>query len=169
VTTARTVATPIGPLLLVGDGEVLRGIYFPEHRPVPRLPPHLRTVDDGFDVVVAQLEEWFSGARTRFDIALALDGTELQQQVWRALLDIPYGETRTYGELATQLGRPNAARAIGHAVARNPVSVVVPCHRVVGRDGTLTGYAGGVDRKRALLVIEQRNCRERAVAPGGDR
>ena len=106
--------------------------------------------------VVDQLHEWFAGDRTTFDLTIELDGTDFQRAVWDALQAIPYGETVTYGELAAAAGRPGAARAIGHAVARNPVSIVVPCHRVVGSSGTLTGYAGGIDRKRALLELEQR-------------
>ncbi len=104
--------------------------------------------------VERQLEEYFAGKRDRFELELAPEGTDFQKQVWLHLLDIPAGETRTYSEIARHLGRPGAARAVGRANASNPIPIVVPCHRVVGADGTLTGYAGGLPIKRGLLEIE---------------
>jgi methylated-DNA-[protein]-cysteine S-methyltransferase len=157
MTITRTVPTPVGDLLFVGedDRRTLRGVYFPGHTPAPRLG-ECTTDDTAFADAVQQLGEWFAGTRTTFDVDVELDGTDFQRAVWDALRAIPYGETVTYGELATAAGRPGAARAIGHAVARNPVSIIVPCHRVVGSSGTLTGYAGGVERKRTLLDLEAR-------------
>ena len=101
-----------------------------------------------------QLEEYFAGRRTRFDLPLDLQGTPFQRRVWSALLAIPYGETLTYGELARRIGRPAAARAVGHANGSNPISVIVPCHRLIGANGTLVDYGGGIERKRFLLSLE---------------
>lgn len=145
----------MGPLTLVAvDGE-LAGLYMTEqrHRPAeaafgPREPGAL-------PAVVEQLGEYFAGERTAFDLPLKLDGTPFQRAVWAALREIPYGETTTYGELARRLGRPAASRAVGMANGRNPVGVIVPCHRVVGAAGDLTGYGGGLDRKRRLLDLER--------------
>lgn len=103
----------------------------------------------------AQLAEYFRGKRTRFDLPLRPDGTAFQQSVWRALLKVPFGTTSTYGALAAAIGRPGAARAVGAAVGANPLAIVVPCHRIVGADGTLTGYAGGLARKAKLLALER--------------
>ena len=118
--------------------------------------------DDGLPAAREQLAAYFAGELTVFDLPLDLRGTDFQRRVWAALREIPYGRTRTYGELATALGAPSASRAVGLANGRNPISIVVPCHRVVGASGSLTGYAGGVDRKRALLDLEA--CRP-AVGP----
>jgi methylated-DNA-[protein]-cysteine S-methyltransferase len=104
----------------------------------------------------AQLAEYFDGRRTRFDLPLAPRGTDFQQAVWRALLAVPFGNTSTYGEIAAAIRRPSAVRAVGAAVGANPIGIVVPCHRIIGRDGTLTGYAGGLHRKAKLLALESR-------------
>jgi methylated-DNA-[protein]-cysteine S-methyltransferase len=106
------------------------------------------------DRAIAQIEEHIAGARKAFDLPLQPIGTAFERTVWQALLLIPYGETRTYGQIAAQIGRPKASRAVGRAVGRNPLSIVIPCHRVIGQNGALTGYAGGIDMKRALLRIE---------------
>jgi len=151
----RTVPSPLGSLLLVADGDALAGLYYPDHRPAPRLGP-TRADPGALPAAVEQLEQWFAGERTAFDLPLALRGTAFQRTVWHALAAIPPGTTVGYGELAQRVGRPGAARAVGHAVARNPVSIVLPCHRVVGARGALTGYAGGVERKRSLLDHERR-------------
>jgi methylated-DNA-[protein]-cysteine S-methyltransferase len=112
--------------------------------------------DTGFDEAVRQLDEYFRGTRTAFDLPVAPQGTEFQRTVWAALRGIPYGETVTYGQLAATIDRPTASRAVGLANGRNPISIVIPCHRVVGSGGALTGYGGGVERKRLLLEHERR-------------
>lgn len=155
MTTFSTFESPVGPLLLVGDDDGLRGLYLPEHSRGPRVGPGGRRDDDALACVREQLAEYFAGQRVAFDLALASSGTPFQLEVWEALRAIPYGATRSYGELAAALGRPGAARAVGAANGRNPISVVVPCHRVVGSGGALTGYAGGVEAKRALLALER--------------
>lgn len=156
--THTTTSSPLGELVLVTEDEALVGLYLPGHLrgPAPdRLGP---PVDAASSAVLAdttrQLREYFAGDRTRFALPLRPVGTPLQQRVWALLTEIPYGRTTTYGELARQLGGPGLARAVGAANARNPISIVVPCHRVVGGDGRLTGYAGGLDRKRWLLALE---------------
>jgi methylated-DNA-[protein]-cysteine S-methyltransferase len=148
--------SPIGPLLMMSDGRSLTGLHTDadRHRP-PTRPDWIR--DDNaapFAEVVAQLDAYFAGQRTDFDLPLAPQGTGFQMTVWRALLGIPFGETISYAELARRVGNPKASRAVGHANARNPISIIVPCHRVIGADKSLTGYAGGLDRKRALLAHE---------------
>ncbi len=150
----RTVPSPVGPLLLVGDGRRLAGLFMTNqrHHPVIESPTEDR---EAYPDAVAQLGEWFAGARRDFDLVLAPQGSAFQQQVWNVLRLIPFGETMTYGEVAAKVGRPGSARAIGAAVGRNPIGIVVPCHRVVGAAGALTGYAGGLDRKKWLLDHEK--------------
>jgi methylated-DNA-[protein]-cysteine S-methyltransferase len=147
--------SPVGPLTLVGADGALAGLYLQQqrHRPDPEL--FGERDDDAFKDIVEQLREYFAGQRHQFDVPLALDGTPFQREVWAALLDIPYGTTVSYGELAARIGRPAAARAVGLANGRNPVSIIVPCHRVIGSDGALTGYGGGLDRKEHLLAFER--------------
>ncbi|MFC4858774.1 methylated-DNA--[protein]-cysteine S-methyltransferase [Actinophytocola glycyrrhizae] len=147
--------TPVGPLTLVASDGVLCGLYMDEqrHRPAaevfgPRDDRHSRDA-------IEQLTAYFDGDLKDFDVPLALHGTEFQRRVWTELATIPYGETTTYGELAERLGHPTAARAVGLANGKNPVSIIVPCHRVVGSTGNLTGYGGGLPRKRYLLAFEQ--------------
>lgn len=149
--TVSTLASPLGTLTLVADDGLLAGLYLPEHRHAPSLdlpegPPPAGVVD--------QLEEWFAGTRRSFDVPLRVSGTPFQREVWDALATIPYGETWSYAKLAAAIGRPRAVRAVGLANGRNPVSVVVPCHRVVGADGSLTGYGGGLAAKEWLLAHE---------------
>lgn len=152
--------SPIGPLTLVAKDGTLAGLYM--H--VPGREPGAATLGDlvpaGEDPVLAeaagQLRAYFDGELTRFDLPLTLEGSAFQQAVWGGLQAIPYGETISYGELARRLGQPSASRAVGLANGRNPVSIVVPCHRVIGADGSLTGYGGGMDRKRFLLAHELR-------------
>jgi methylated-DNA-[protein]-cysteine S-methyltransferase len=149
-----TVDSPIGELLLLGDGQGLTGLYMQEGgRPKP-IHPSWQEADEPFDEARAQLAEYFAGERREFDLALAPPGIEFQQRVWAELRKIPYGETITYGEQARRLGIPLAARAIGAANGQNPLAIVVPCHRVIGANGKLTGYAGGLERKRLLLELE---------------
>lgn len=151
-----TLDTPLGPLTLVSDGAALTAATFdPAH-----LGPEAEATDGGADGVLdaarAQLAAYFAGDAVAFDVPLALGGTSFQKRVWAALCTIPHGETLSYGALAARLGMPGAAQAVGAANGQNPVAVVVPCHRVVGADGALVGYAGGLDRKRALLALESR-------------
>jgi methylated-DNA-[protein]-cysteine S-methyltransferase len=148
--------TPLGTLTLVGDGRALTGLYMTEHRHRPPLPGGAVRDDGALAAAAAQITEYLAGERRAFDLELAPAGTPFQHEVWDALRAIPYGETVTYGELARRVGRPGASRAVGLANGRNPISIVVPCHRVVGADGTLTGYGGGLERKRALLALESR-------------
>ncbi len=149
-----TMDSPVGALLFVSEGEGISGIYMEEHRRGPRGAHDWRPNPEIFTAAKQQLAEYFRGERTEFDIELAPRGTEFQQRVWAALRTVPFGETVTYAELAQMAGVPGSARAAGGANARNPVSIVVPCHRVVGSNGTLTGYAGGIERKRDLLAHE---------------
>jgi len=117
-------------------------------------PAHWVRDDEAQSPALAQLRDYFAGERRAFDLTLDLDGTDFQRRVWAALADIPYGETATYAQLARRIGRPGSARAVGAAVGSNPVSIVLPCHRVIGSDGTLTGYAGGLPVKKKLLALE---------------
>ncbi|CAL9643354.1 Methylated-DNA--protein-cysteine methyltransferase [Actinosynnema sp. ALI-1.44] len=152
--THTTVDSPVGPLTLVATDGVLSGLYMTDQRYRPD-DESFGPVDAApFADVVVQLEEYFAGTRTTFELELDLLGTPFQRTVWRALCSIPYGETVSYGELAAAVGRPTAARAVGMANGRNPVGIIVPCHRVVGSTGDLTGYGGGIDRKRQLLAFE---------------
>lgn len=165
--TWRTVDSPIGPLTLAGTDGVLTGLRMEDQAHPP--PVGDRVIDDrAFADVVRQLEEYFAGRRTDFDLDLRLEGTEFQRRVWAGLREIPYGQTWTYGQLAEHVGRPGASRAVGTANGRNPVGIVVPCHRVIGADGSLTGYAGGLDRKRALLRLERDRRTTLVGASGGD-
>ena len=134
------VDSPIGELLLVGDGESLHGLAMQGGRTRIAPEPEWRRADEPFASVLLQLDEYFAGERTAFDVSIELRGTPFQVQVWNALREIPYGTTISYGELARRVGRPTGARAVGAANGRNPVAVVVPCHRVLGRSGALTGY-----------------------------
>lgn len=150
--------TPVGDLTLVGDGGALVAVWFDGHAHPPRPEELGERVDAGADAVLdraaAQLGEYFAGERTVFDLPLRAEGTDFQRRVWALLRRIPFGVTRSYGQLAADLGAPGSSRAVGAANGRNPLSIVVPCHRVVGADGRLTGYAGGVANKKALLAFE---------------
>jgi methylated-DNA-[protein]-cysteine S-methyltransferase len=148
-----TVDSPIGELLLTGDGHALHGLYMQDGRR-KRIDPGWERADEPFAAVVAQLAEYFAGERREFDVPLVLDGPPFQRQAWHALREIPYGETVSYGEQARRIGQPDAARAIGAANGQNPIAVIVPCHRVIGADGSLTGFGGGLERKRLLLDLE---------------
>jgi methylated-DNA-[protein]-cysteine S-methyltransferase len=146
--------SPIGELLLLGDGHALSGLYMQDGRKPMAIAPSWRRQPDAFADVAVQLSEYFAAGRTSFQIALTTHGTPFQRGVWRALQDIGYGETVSYSELARRVGQPSAYRAVGLANGCNPISVIVPCHRVIGADGTLTGYGGGIERKRLLLDLE---------------
>lgn len=148
--------SPIGPLTIVADDGALVAVYMTEHKHAPEPGSLGDRVDDAHPAATRQLREYFDGERHEFDLPLAPVGTDFQQQVWAGLRTIPYGETWSYGQLATALGKPGASRAVGLANGRNPISIVVPCHRVVGANGAMTGYAGGVERKVFLLDLERR-------------
>jgi methylated-DNA-[protein]-cysteine S-methyltransferase len=151
-----TMDSPIGELLLLGDGHALHGLHMQEGRNPIGIASSWEREPAAFADVREQLTEYFAAQRTDFDVPLVMEGAPFQRRVWQALRDIPYGETISYGELARRIGRPTAARAVGMANGRNPIAVIVPCHRVIGADGTLTGYGGGLERKRILLDLEAR-------------
>jgi len=153
--THTVIDSPIGELTLVVDGDALVGLYLDKHKRRPRLEALGRREDGCAPAAVTQLGEYFAGTRMTFDLPLRTDGAAFQQRVWATLADIPYGQTRSYGQVARELGDPALAQAVGAANALNPVSIVLPCHRVVGADGALVGYAGGLERKRFLLDHEQ--------------
>jgi methylated-DNA-[protein]-cysteine S-methyltransferase len=154
MTTHTIIDTPIGGLTLVGRDGVLTGVYFPGHWTRPDPAAWGPRVDNGFEEAEGQLLEYLAGGRTAFELATEARGDAFGMRVWDMLAEIPYGETTTYGALARRLGDPVLARAVGRAVGSNPLSLVVPCHRVVGSDGRLTGYPGGLERKRFLLELE---------------
>ncbi|MEO9220883.1 MAG: methylated-DNA--[protein]-cysteine S-methyltransferase [Mycobacteriaceae bacterium] len=152
--THTVLESPVGELTLVHTDGVLSGLYLPEHARRPALSSFGERTGNGFTEIGEQLAEYFAGQRTVFTVSLAPVGTDFQQRVWALLRAIPYGQTRTYAQLADELGNRRVIRAVGSANARNPISVVVPCHRVIGTTGALTGYAGGLARKEFLLTLE---------------
>jgi methylated-DNA-[protein]-cysteine S-methyltransferase len=149
-----SVPTPLGPLLVVFAGDALAGLYFDGHSRTPRVSGRQGGPAGAIRAVSDQLDEYFRGARTRFNLPLRLEGTAFQIAVWAALIEIPFGWTSTYAQLAERIGRSRAARAVGAANGQNPISIVVPCHRLIGASGDLTGYGWGLDRKRDLLELE---------------
>ncbi|MEX5709017.1 methylated-DNA--[protein]-cysteine S-methyltransferase [Parafrankia sp. FMc6] len=173
--THAVVESPVGPLTLVASGGALVGCYLDAQRhlpdqawfgePAPAAPGTTASGtttsgaaapgDAALQAAAGQLAEYFAGRRTSFDLPLNPTGTDFQRKVWKALCDIPYAETISYGELARRLSQPGASRAVGLANGRNPISIIVPCHRVIGANGSLTGYGGGLERKRHLLAFEQ--------------
>jgi O-6-methylguanine DNA methyltransferase len=155
VTSYRHLDSPLGRLRLVGSGGTLTGLYLADHLRCP--PADARWVLDAeaFDDVAEQLEKYFTGTRQAFDVSLRFQGSPFQIEVWTALSGIPYGSTTSYAAIANAIGRPTAVRAVGAANGRNPISIIVPCHRVIGADGSLTGYGWGVDRKAWLLDHER--------------
>ena len=146
---------PLGRMFVQGDGQFLTGLFMPEHKGWRGPDASWRRSDAPFTVVREQLAEYFAGGRQQFDVPLKLAGTRFQLQVWQELVRIPFGTTISYGQLAQRVGKPTASRAVGHANGRNPISIIVPCHRVIGTDGKLTGYAGGIDKKQWLLARER--------------
>lgn len=150
--------SPVGRLLLAGDGHALRFIHFQSGPHPRRVPGEWRHSAAPFELAIRELEEYFAGRRRTFDVPLAPRGTAFQLEVWQALRAIPYGETVSYAELAARIGRADAARAVGLANGANPLPVIVPCHRVIGSDGSLTGFGGGLSIKRALLELEGAAC-----------
>ena len=149
------VESPIGELLLVGEGDALRGLYMQEGARPMRIDPKWKSASEPFAQAREQLGQYFAGERVEFDLRLRAIGNPFQRRVWHALEQIPYGQTISYGELAARIDPPAGARAVGAANGRNPISIVVPCHRVIGADGKLTGYGGGIERKRFLLDLER--------------
>lgn len=153
--------SPIGPLLLRSHGDKVTGVflnhqqYFPNDAPQTNLHSRQTVVPEVLCQLETQLTEYFAGSRTEFQIEMELIGTPFQCSVWRELLKIPFGKTASYARIASQIGKPQATRAVGAAIGRNPLSIVLPCHRIIGKSGGLTGYAGGLDRKRWLLNWEQ--------------
>lgn len=148
--------SPIGEIMLTSNGRALTGLYNENARHSPSVSAAWEE-NDGlsiFETAKLQLREYFDGERTAFDLKFETGGTPFQQEVWNQLLKIPFGETLTYGEIARQIGRPKAVRAVGAANGKNPISIMIPCHRVIGLDGALTGYAGGLERKSFLLSLE---------------
>jgi methylated-DNA-[protein]-cysteine S-methyltransferase len=155
-TSFTTLASPVGALTLVAEGDDLVGLFFAEGPIAPTANATWVQDDRRLRPAVMQLEEYFAGKRTRFELPLAPRGTAFQKAVWNQLLRIPFGETATYGEIARAVGKPSAYRAVGGANHHNPLSIVIPCHRVIGADGSMTGYGGHVSNKRRLLDLESR-------------
>ena len=150
--------SPIGQLLLAGSADALQVIGFPHGDKARRADIGWERYDEPFKKTARQLNEYFAGERREFELELAPEGTKFQVEVLEALRGIPYGETRTYRDIAVAVGRPKAVRAVGNANGRNPLPIVIPCHRVIGSDGSLTGFGGGIEAKRYLLDLEQQHC-----------
>ena len=148
--------SPIGRLLLAGDASALKALYMLDHKHQLPVAEGCERSDEVFRTVRQQLEQYFAGKLQQFDVPLAGEGSAFQQKVWHALLEIPFGVTESYGELARRIGNAKASRAVGLANGKNPISIIVPCHRVIGANGALTGYGGGMARKKWLLEHEQR-------------
>lgn len=147
--------SPVGVLRIVADRDALRQIDFHSARAIPAPDPAWVNADDTLlREAKQQLQAWFAGDRRAFELPLAPEGTPFQRDVWDALCRIPYGETVSYGDIAADVGRPDASRAVGAACGRNPLPIVIPCHRVVGRNGSLTGFGGGIEAKKTLLAVE---------------
>jgi methylated-DNA-[protein]-cysteine S-methyltransferase len=151
----RTIESPIGALLLAGDDQGVRFLLFSNGRHTARPKPEWEPDGGALKDIAAQLTSYFAGKLRAFDTPVAPQGTPFQQRVWRALCDIPYGETTSYAELARRIGNPKAVRAVGLANGSNPISIIIPCHRVIGSNGSLTGYGGGLPIKKALLELER--------------
>lgn len=150
------ISSPIGEVLLLGRGEVLTGLYIADVDKCPAPPPDANEGSDLLDAVRRQVDDYFAGDRTDFDVKIDMVGTPFQRRVWQELIGIPYGHVISYRDLAARVGNPSAFRAVGNANGRNPICVIVPCHRVIAADGTLGGYGGGLDRKSWLLDLERK-------------
>lgn len=162
---SRTMPSPVGLLTLVAGDSGLAAVLWENDNP-KRVPLIIKDENSDHPVLretARQLTEYFAGARTAFDLPLDFQGTDFQKQVWAQLLAIPFGQTRSYGEIARALGNPNAMRAVGAANGRNPISIIAPCHRVIGANGKLTGFAGGLEAKAHLLALESRPALSRAA------
>ena len=153
--THTIIDSPIGALTLVATDNTLSGLYLEEHQHMPDPATFGPRVDSGFEQAAEQLGEYFAGQRQEFALRTRAGGSDFQRRVWQVVAAIPYGQTQTYRQLADAVGRPDRLRAVGAANGRNPLAIVIPCHRVVGSDGSLAGYAGGLARKRTLLDLER--------------
>jgi len=161
------VTTRLGELTLVSENGALTGLYFPRHWPRPDRTAFGPRTDQGFDEAARQLHDYLDGRRSVFELPMTAKGSDFDVQVWKLICTVPYGQTTSYGEIARELGAGTDPRDVGAAVGRNPLCILIPCHRVVGSNGKLTGYAGGLDRKRALLEIEHAAARQLAHATAG--
>lgn len=162
-----TYQSPLGEMLIISTLDALVGLHFLGQKYFPRLDPAWKN-DAGIAplrATIEQLDEYFEGRRNRFAVPLAPYGTSYQHAIWNAISTVPYGETITYGELARRAGHAGDARAAGAATGQNPIGIIVPCHRIIGANGKLTGYAGGLDKKRALLALEAEHAGSMASAP----
>ena len=159
--------SPIERLMLVSDGTCLTGLLMVEHKHGPAIEPHWKPDDtaEPFAETKRQLEAYFGGRLTQFNLPIKQQGTDFQRKVWKELMNIPFGETISYGELARRVGNPNASRAVGLANGQNPISIIVPCHRVIGANGKLVGYGGGLGRKEILLQLERSAVSNQPRAP----
>ncbi len=153
--THTIIDSPIGPITLVAEDRALCGLFMQDHRHQPDVATFGTKSGAAFAQPIEQLNEYFDGVRTEFDLELADSGSPFQRLVWNGLCSIPYGETLSYGELARRIGKPGAARLVGTTNGQNPISIIVPCHRVIGANGDLVGYGGGLDRKEFLLNLEK--------------
>ncbi len=162
----RTLDSPVGIVTVAGDGTTVTNLRMTDQTHEPAGRDGWRHEPTAFPEAVQQLQEYFGGERTAFGVPLRLEGPEFQRQVWEELLRIPYGETASYGEIADRIGKPGAARAVGVANGRNPIAIIVPCHRVIGADGSLTGYGGGLHRKQILLDLERHHFTPRLSLSG---
>lgn len=157
--------SPVGTVTVAGDGTVVTHLRMTDQTHDPADRAQWLNDPSAFPEAVRQLRAYFAGELTRFELPLRMEGTEFQRQVWATLVEIPYGETASYGEIAERIGKPGAARAVGMANGHNPIGIIVPCHRVIGADGSLTGYGGGLDRKQALLQLEKDHLTPRLALP----
>lgn len=155
MTRHTVLTTRLGELTVVRDGGLLTGVYFPRHWPRPDRAAFGTRTDRGFEEVTTQVDEYLAGSQSAFDVPFEARGTEFQRRVWDLIMQVPYGQTTTYGALARRLGQDVSPQDVGAAVGRNPLCLLIPCHRVIGSGGRLTGYAGGLHRKRTLLETEQ--------------
>jgi methylated-DNA-[protein]-cysteine S-methyltransferase len=162
----RTLDSPVGPVTVAGDGAVVTNVRMTDQTHEPAGRDGWRHEPTAFPEATEQLRAYFDGERTAFDLAIRLEGPEFHRRVWDSLLEIPYGETASYGEIASRIGKPGAARAVGVANGHNPIAIIVPCHRVIGADGSLTGYGGGLHRKQILLDLERDHFTPRLALSG---
>ena len=149
--------SPIGRMLLVGANGVLEELHFPNSTQQLQIPAEWLETEDSFQEMLQQLRQYFAGKRRQFDLPISPQGTPFQEQVWQELCKIPYGETASYGMIAQRIGKPKACRAVGMANSKNPIPIIIPCHRIIGKDGSLTGFGGGLPVKKQLLELERQS------------